>query len=471
MENKKEKKDKKFSIAFVKNSYSVVTIAVVIAIVVFANLILQQLVGSSLEFDMSNTEYYEISDITYDVLDGLEDEITVTVLADINSTDDLIVKFIERYAELSTMISTEWIDPVEYPSVLDTYGTTASSIIVECEATGKSTIISIGDMLYLDEMTYYYYGEYVYYFDGDGQFTSAVSQVTSDVDFTIYNVTGHGEAVFQDDIVDLMTKNSVTLEESFNLLTATEIPEDCDLLTFYGLETDITADEATLLTSYLEGGGKILVLLGADDVDMPNMEGILADYGLQVEDGYIADYDRAYQGNAYYIIPNLSVSGDMATDMSTYSVLIINSKGFTEITPVRDTISVSEFMTTSDNAVAVTEAGETSGTYMLGAVATEDVTLDDGTETETRLTVYGTGYIIDSNLTSSFSTLENTTLFMNSIMANFDGAVNVSIEPKLIEETYNIVSDPSIYGAIFIIVIPLSILVAGFVVWNKRRRK
>ncbi len=468
MENNK---DKKFSIAFVKNSYSVVTIAVVIAIVIFANLILQQLVGSSLEFDMSNTEYYEISDITYDGLEGLEEEITITVLADINATDDLIVKFIERYAELSTMLSTEWIDPVEYPSVLDTYNTTANSVIFECEATGKTTIISIGDMLYLDEMSYYYSGEYNYYFDGDGQFTSAVSQVTSDVDFTIYNVTGHGEAVFQDDIIDLMTKNSVTLEESFNLLTASEIPEDCDLLTFYGLETDITADEATLLMSYLEGGGKMLVLLGADDVDMPNMEGILADYGLQVEDGYIYDYERAYQGNGYYIIPSLVVSGDMATDMSTYSVLVINTKGFTEITPTRDTISVNDFMTTSDNAVAVTEDGETSGTYILGAVATEDVTLEDGTTAETRITAYGTGYIIDSNLTSAFATLENTTLFMNSIMANFDGAVNVSIEPKLIEETYNIVSNPSTYGFVFIIAIPLAILIAGFVVWNQRRRK
>ena len=130
-------------------------------------------------------------------------------------------------------------------------------------------------------------------------------------------------------------------------MTATSIPDDCDLLIIDGATSDFTKDEVKLLSSYLKKGGKVVTLLAQTNKSMKNLYGLLKDYGLTVQSGYIADTERSYQGNYYYLIPNLSVSGDMASGISSNSVMMINSKGMTQSTPVRDSISTDAFMTTS----------------------------------------------------------------------------------------------------------------------------
>ncbi len=464
-------KDIKSSVSFVKNSYSIGTVVVVVAIVILFNLILQQMVGNSLQIDISESNIYEISDISTELLENLEDDIEFVVLGQEEYIDERIINFMERYTSLSNHITVEWIDPILHPTALQTYNASSDSIVISCEATGKSTVVALADILYMDEMAYYYYGTESTEFDGDGLFTSAISQVTSTNEYKIYQVTGHGEGSFSTTILDLMEKNSVTVGE-LNLLTVSAIPEDCELLTIYGISSDITADEKVVLEEYMSEGGNLLVMLGGTDVEMPNLEALLADYGLDVAPGYIADIDRAYQGNAYYMIPDITVSGDMATDMKTNSILYINTRGFSETEVARSTISLSSFITTSTNGISVTEEAEVYGTYILGAVATETIEATDSTdEVVSRLTVYGGVNIIDEGVTSTFTSLENTTLFMNSVMANFEGATNISIEPKVIEEPYNIIENPNGYSALFIFIIPLVVLIPGFVVWNGRRKQ
>ena len=56
---------------------------------------------------------------------------------------------------------------------------------------------------------------------------------------------------------------------------------------------------------------------------------------------------------------------------------------------------------------------------------------------ESRFTVITSESMLDSQITDSFSTLENLTLFANAVTANFDGVQNVAIEPKSLSITYN----------------------------------
>lgn len=216
-------------------------------------------------------------------------------------------------------------------------------------------------------------------------------------------------------------------------------------------------------------------LLAYTDKSMTRLYGILENYGLKVANGYIADAERCYQGNYYYLIPNLSVSGDMASGISSNSVLMINSKGMTQTDPVRDTINVESFMATSENGCAVTEKKQTQGTYILGAAATESVTVKDSggknKKKDSRLTVYGSNMLIDAQVTESFSTLENLTLFMNSVTANLDSADNISVSPKSLQVTYNSIAHPGIFSILIIFVIPFMVIAGGFVVWFRRRRR
>lgn len=456
-----------------RGSYSIAVTAVVIGIVILFNLLVAQLPQKIRQIDISDTNIYEISSKSQKLLKSLKNDVNLYVIAEKGSTDDRIKTFITKYASLSGRLRVEWIDPVLHPSALTKYDTEKNSIVVSCKATDRQTSISFDDIL-VTESSYYNTSSSATKFDGDGQLTSAVDYVTNTKEYKAYYTTGHGETALSSSVTGLMEKSRISVSE-LNLLTASSIPDDCDLLILNGPTSDLTKDEAKVLTAYLKKGGNVMSLLAYTDKSMTRLYGIFEDYGMKVANGYIADAERCYQGNYYYLIPNLSVSGDMASGISSNSVLVVNSKGMTQTDPVRDTINVESFMTTSENGCAVTEKKQTQGTYILGAAATESVTVKDSggkkKKKDSRLTVYGSNMLIDAQVTESFSTLENLTLFMNSVTANLDSADNISISPKSLQVTYNTIAHPGIFSILIIFVIPSVVIAGGFIIWFRRRRR
>ena len=452
-------------------AYSVGLTVLVIAVVIVFNLVVGQIPEAYRNLDVSSTKIYDISDTTTELLDSLDNEVDMKVLAVKDDTDERITTFLSRYASLSDKINVEWIDPVLHPSALTDYDTTENTIVISCEDTGKTTTVSFNDILVMDQYSYYYYGTTSYTeFDGEGQLTGAVNYVTNEADHTIYQTTGHGESTLSTTITDLMEKNSYTLSE-VNLLMSTSIPEDCDLLLMYAPTTDLSEDEAQMLRDYLAGGGKVMILFGdTSSADLPSLAGVLSEYGIEAADGYIADPTRCYQGNYYYIFPELSVSGDMADGISSEMVLLTNAHGMNLTDPERDTISTTSFMSSSDQAYAVTEETQEQGSYTLGAVATETIESADEESTESRLTVISAGGLIDQSNTYIFPQLENTQIFMNAVTANFEGVQNLSIEAKSLGTEYNTMQHTGLLSFLVIFGIPAVILIGGFVVWFRRRR-
>lgn len=463
-------------------AYSVGMTVLVLAVVIVFNLIVGQIPEAYRNVDVSSTKIYDISDTTKDLLDSLDKKVDMTVLAVKDDTDERITTFLSRYESLSDEISVEWIDPVLHPSALTDYDTTENTIVVSCADTGKTTTVSFDDILVMDQYSYYYYGTTSYTeFDGEGQLTGAVNYVTNDTDHTIYQTTGHGESSLSATITDLMEKNSYTLSE-VNLLMSTSVPEDCDLLLMDAPTADLSEDEAQMLRDYLAGGGKAMILFGdTSSADLPNLAGVLSEYGMEAADGYIADPTRCYQGNYYYIFPELTVSGDLADNISSEMVLLMNAHGINLTDPQRDTISTTAFMTSSDQAYAVTESTQEQGSYTFGAVATE--TLENEEEEsgssaaeesaeakESRLTVISAGSLIDQSITDTFPQLENTQLFMNAVTANFEGVQNLSIEAKSLGTEYNTMQHTGLLSLFAIFGVPAVILIGGFVVWFRRRR-
>lgn len=480
-----------------QGSYSVGITVLVIAIAVVFNLVVGQIPEAHRKIDVSSTRIYEISDTTKDLLKNLDDEINLKVFAVKEDTDDRITTFISKYSALSSKLKVEWIDPVLHPSALTENNATENTIQISCDATGKSTTVSFTDILVPDYSAYYTGGSSSYSeFDGEGQLSSAVNYVTSDVEKKIYQMTGHGEDSLSTTITELMSKNNYTLEE-LNLLMKNAVPDDCDLLIMDAPSKDLSEDEAKLLTDYLTSGGKLMCLLGETGLnDLPNLSGILKSYGIEGVDGYIADPARCYQNQPYYIFPELNVSGELATGISSQMVLLMNAHGLTVTDPERDTITTTSFMSTSENGYAVTESEQKQGTYNLGVVATETIkTEDDSTDettsddasdasaedtdntssekeekTESRLTVISASSLIDQQITNTFTQLENTTVFMNAVTANFDGVQNLSIEAKSLGTEYNTVQHAGVFSLLVVFGVPAVILIGGFSVWYRRRK-
>lgn len=443
-------------------TYSVGMTTVVVAILVVLNLIIGQLPEKYLNIDVSSTKIYEITDTSRELLNKLDKDVKMTVLAVKEDTDERICTFLSKYSGLSNRISVEWIDPVLHPSALTEYDASENTIVVSCEDTGKSTTVAFSDILVSDMYSYYYTGSYSESeFDGEGQLTSAVNYVVSDAQQQVYRMTGHGEAALPLTVSDLMDKNNYHVTE-LNLLMTGEIPEDCELLFINAPTKDLTEEEKTVLENYMAQGGDVLLLLGdTNSTELTNLSALMKDYGMEPVDGYIADPERCYQGNYYFLFPELSLSGGMTDGVTSEMVLLMNAHGFLLTDPARDTISTTAFMSSSSNAYAVTEENQTAGSYVFGAVASED---------KSRFTVISADSLIDTQITDTFTTIENTTVFMNAVTENFEDVKNISIEPKSLAVEYNTVRYVGLFSLFVIFGIPLLILVIGFVVWFRRRR-
>lgn len=443
--------------AFRKGSYSTVIMVVIIAIVIAANVMFSKLPTAARNIDVSSNNLYSIGDTTHSVLDGLKKDVEIIVIKDKESTDKRISTLLAKYADYSDHIKVTYKDPVLYPSVLTTYDTEENNIVIKCDATDKTTKVAFSDIIVTS--TSYYGSTYETSFDGEGQLTKAIDYVSNENNKLIYTISGHGESDLGKNISELISKSNFNVK-SVNLLVDNGIPDDCDMLICNQPTKDLADDELKLLREYMENGGKMTVVLADTTTKTPNFDALMADYGISKVNGYIADTERYYGQNVYQIFPNYS-SGDITGKFGSEEyTLLFGSLGLK--VAETDGVTVDEFLTTSDKGAAVVgENDYTEGKYTLAAAATKD---------ESRFTVFGSASIIDDEFTSYYTNLMDLQVFMNSITANFDDVSNISIDSISLQTTYNTIANGSGIGAIFIGIIPVALLILGFLRWFGRRK-
>ena len=526
----KKKKEKKpsgkniSSVVQLKNgSFSLVVTAIVLAIIVVVNLIIGQLPSKLLNWDLSETGIFSVSDTSKELLKDLDKDVTVEVVAETGNIDSRIEKFISIYGDLSSKLKVSYIDPVLHPEILTKYGISANSVVVSCEETGKNQVISFSDIIVSQQNYYGYSSESE--FDAEGQLTSAVAAVTSDNDKKIYMLRGHGESAISQELGELLTKNSMTTSD-LNLLETASVPDDCDLLIINNPTSDLGTDEYTELHNYLYQGGNVLLLRGVTDKELTNFDELMEDYGMTMVNSYIGDRDRYYQRaqSAFYFILVGAVAGMTASentpeDVTLTTLLTTSNNAFREgnsneatqfilaasaqKTVPADTESESELESGSDTKetekTSVESVSEEASTESVTENASEEVTSEAASEAESteestledvltdisvgntdgwletpsadsKLTVISASTMIDSSLIGNFTGIENLNEFINIVSSYFDDVQNVSIPAKSLSVTYNTVTGSSIWNALFIIIIPVFSIVAGLVVWIRRRK-
>lgn len=88
-----------------------------------------------------------------------------------------------------------------------------------------------------------------------------------------------------------------------------------------------------------------------------------------------------------------------------------------------------------------------------------------------RLTVISSESMINSQITDTYTTLENLDLFMNAVTANFDKTKNIAIKAKSLEVSNNTMQHAGIISILTIFGIPLVILIYGFMRFGGREEK
>ena len=484
-EKKKHKPDPKklvgtISKKHIKNgSYSMAMAAIFIVIVVVINMIVGAIPSKYSQLDVSSSKLYTIGDETKKVLKALDKDVTIYQIAQSGSEDDTISNLLKRYKDESKHIKVEVKDPVVNPKFASEYTTddlAANSLIVVCGDRNK--VISYNDM-YSTSVDYNTWQQTTTGFDGEGQITSAIGYVTSEDLPIMYTLSGHGEKDLDSSFKEDIQKANIDIKE-LNLLTEGKVPDDADCLMIVSPTSDISEEEKTEILDYLEAGGKAMIFSDYTQDDLPNFDAVLASYGVKRAEGIVFEGDSQHYGMQmpYYLVPTVNSTDASSETASAGSyVLAPYAQGIQKTDDVRDTVTIDSILTTSDQAYSKTnmqssqiekEDDDVNGPFDLGVAITEK--LDD--DKETQIVYYSTANLMESQVNQMVSG-GNEKLLLESLswMTSTDESSSVSISSKSLQSTSLTVTD---YDAAFwkictIGLIPGVFLVAGFLIWLRRR--
>ncbi len=258
--------------------------------------------------DMTETRLYSLSDKTLNVLRDLDRD--VEVIAFMDPGDELAEptqEILTRYEAASPRISLRVVDPVknlaEAQSLVETYEISRDNVVV-LDTGDDRRVIEASDLAEYDYSGMQTgQGPTLTAFNGEQAFTSAIVELVESRKPRILFTSGHGEAKLDDfspsglsSARDLLGQDNFELEEWASLGRAA-VPEGTDLVVVAGPTAGFTEPEVEALRTYLERGGRLLVLLDptlgpGDTLVQTGLEGFLAEIGAEVGSDIVVDPDR-----------------------------------------------------------------------------------------------------------------------------------------------------------------------------------
>ena len=454
--------------AFRGGTYSLAVAAVVLAILIAVNVFVSALPAARTQYDMSATKLYSVTSNTKVVANALEENVTLYWVVQSGEEDAVVENLLSKYESLSGHIQVVKKNPDVYPTFAQQYTDEEvpnNSIIVECG--DRSRFISYHD-IYIQDM-------YTSSFDGEGAITSAIDYVVREELPQVYLLEGHGEAALPDTFRDQIEKDNLETQ-TLSLLTADAVPEDAACLMVYAPSSDLSETEAEMLSDYVAGGGKLLVIAGpTESGTLENLYGLLNDYGVESVDGIVVEEDREHYAfqMPYVLLPDMAASPvtDPLMEGSYYPILPI-SQGLT-VSGGNSRGTVSALLTTSESSFSKAagyelatyekEEGDTDGPFAV-ALSIED---SGGGEI-----IWFASSVFLEDLYNAYSSGANVNLAMNALSSLVGESEAMAIRSKSLDYNYLTISEStsSLLKTVMIGVCPLAYLGMGVAVILVRRR-
>lgn len=472
--------------------YSVIVTAVVIAIVIVVNLAVRLLPTRYTKYSTSTVGLYDISETSRGILSKVKDKISIYVVSDPSYTDEVTREYVAKYAGLNSNISWSTVDPAVKPGFLKEYTSESLSsqqthLVLVNKNNGRSRVIPYTDIYYQkytqQELLYYqmYYGsvpDNPTYFNIEQQLTSAVDYLTAEKLPTVYYITGHGETALDSTVTGLIGAENIDLAE-LPLLTKGSVPDDADAVIINAATKDFTEDEIKALEAYTAKGGNVIMTSFYNsklkERNLTNLYGFAKSLGLEYKDVKVYEGGGKFVQSPDNILPTLvDKKYSSAIGNNTY-LLMVQCNAITLAKTAPEGVTLTELLTTSVLGFAKTEVteetksekeeGDEEGTFVLGAMA--EKTVDGKTS---KLVWLASPVLLDGRSLSYYS---NISYFMAILTDLCEKESSVTINAKSLQIEALTVSEASanLWGIILIAVIPLAVLVTGFVIWNRRIKR
>ena len=265
--------------------------------------------------------------------------------------------------------------------------------------------------------------------------------------------------------------------QPLNLVRTPVIPDNSTLLVLAAPQTELLVGEVALLQDYIEAGGNLLWL--QDPGDSPSLQALADKLAIRFVDGVVVDANpklRVLLGIKHpAVVPVVDYQTHPVTHLLESQTLFPFASGITHETG--DTWQVKPFLVTlprtwseagnltgKEISFSSTE-GDTVGPLTLGLSLTR--TLEDR---EQRLVIIGDSDFLANGYIGHGANLELASNIFNWLSQ--DDAL-ISILPKNAPDTQLALDDnlAIIIAVVFQVALPLVLLVTGYGIWFKRRRR
>lgn len=460
--------------AFKGGTYSVAATAIVLAILIALNILVSALPAGLTRYDISSAKLYSITSNTKVIVNSLKDDVTIYWIVQSGKEDNIIETLLSKYESLSDHITVVKKNPDVYPAFAEQYTDEAvqnNSLVVECG--DRSRFIGYDD-IYIQEADIYSYS-YNTSFDGEGAITSAIDYVVTEDLPQLYILEGHGEQELPANFSEQIEKENIETN-TLSLLTVDAVPEDADAVLIYEPASDLSSEEAQMLSEYAENGGKLLVIAGpTQDENLENLSGILAEYGVETCEGIVVEGDRErYTLQPHVLLPEMNeheitsslIEEHYYPNMPISQGLIVNEEKAGGAVTELLTTSPASFSKISGYSLSTyeKEEGDIDGPF---AVA---VSIDCANEGQ--IVWFSSAAFLD-DMYNALSSGSNSDLAMNALSSLIGENEAMAIRSKSLNYNYLSISDSvaSLLKALMIGIFPLAYLGIGTCIILKRRRK
>lgn len=446
--------------------------ALVIISVILLNLIASSLTTKlNLKLDLTESNQYEISDTTKQVMADLDKDVRVMVMGTEAEVSGEIKEYLQKYAVMSSNFKLEYVDVYKNQVVLNEYqskGQTLETgdIILEC---GERFKIIDSATIYSSTMSFEP-GQTNYSFELESKLTNGIVVVTGLMNETAtYFLEGHGETV-----LDTIKNSLNTLgfkNEALNLVTS-DIPENAGLIISVAPTADFTVEEINKLEKFFDRGGNFLMVFSPGMPSLPLANEMLASWGiipnydlvLEKDPDKVLQYEVAMLTDTYGhdITNRIRTQALPLVSYYTSSFTVLpTSVHNTEITTLLETTSMAIGKTNLETSTTEYEEGDNKGPLPLMVVA------EKYTPVQSRLAVIGSA----GTLQFAQQYEGNNELVSGIITWMTNNSNTLKISPKIVSRSTVNVTNATLVTMNYLLVwiIPIIILLAGIIIWIRRR--
>lgn len=493
---KKEKKNKKdggikqffTGRKFKKGGFSIAVIAVFVAAIIALNMVATLATNklSVLSLDLSEQQAYNLSQDTIDFIETVDKEITITVLAsesDYTSASEyynMANILLKQFHNYNDKITIEYVDLTANPTYVNKYENEelyGYEYIVSCG--DKYRVLTATEDLFEIGYTSDYSSQEIQGINVEPSVTTAILNVTSENQIKVQFIEGFGQ-YSADTFKNLLEQNN------YEVSTVSTLTEDIDsetqALVMFTPTVDLDETSMQKIKDFLNNNGeygKNLIYVSSDmQVDTPNIDALLEEWGMKLGNGVVAetDYSKILNPNSLYISVADYNNADYTDGLKDNTLPMV--AGYTRPVEITNENTASSMLVTSTTARLVPFDADESfslddvedSQYNVAAVGTK-ISGEEGIASN--VVVFGSALAFDENAIkiSSYNNGAYLINMVNKLTDNQDEGI--AIDGKDLTNPALGITTDQIYtwSVICMGVIPVVIIIVAIVIWARRRNK